>query len=155
LPRRVRVKAVFADGAFGDVLVDVPVGEPLPAAPVLAPTGSPKRGEKRLVVVGDVGADEYSITVDECREHSVNGTDPCQTVLDAWFARQGAALVLRGDSPAADPKLVTSDGKTMRVASDQTWSHEHSVRILVLATRRREVGGLALTATTLSETDLR
>lgn len=144
------IKILFEDDTYASKEVTVPIPARLAAPALVEPTATPVQGGTMAMKFKDVGADDYEIAVNLCREYGDDGINPCLDGVNYQLKRKDGVLADVTYQTLYPIKIVQEDGIIV-LTSDFTINFEESVEYSIIARKFEEIGEKVYTATTSYE----
>lgn len=144
------IKILFEDETYASKEITVPVPARLAAPALVEPAATPEQGSSLTMRFKDVGADDYEIAVNLCREYGDDGINPCLDGVNYQLKRKDGVLADVTYQTLYPIKIVQEDGMII-LTSDFPISFEESVEYSIIARKFEEMGGRVPATTTSYE----
>lgn len=128
-------KVLFEDGVFLTTKVHIPYPTALKTPEITFPTAIPKQADAFSMKFNDVGADEYSVSVEPCSEYQNNGINPCLD-REVYYIERVDGVLTKMPSEK-EFTLEVKDG-VVSVSSDLHLIFGESLTYDVLATKKTD-----------------
>lgn len=144
------VKILFEDDTYAYKEITVPVPARLSAPALVEPVATPEQGSAMVLKFKDVGADDYEIAVNLCKEYGYDGINPCLDGVNYQLKRKDGMFADVTYQTSYPIEIVQEDGMIV-LTSDFPINFEESVEYSIIARKFEEIGEKMHTTTTSYE----
>lgn len=140
------IKATFADGAYAEKEITVPVPDTMLEPTILSPTQAPAQGANFTLQFTDVGADTYKVRMALCWPYNNDGINPCLNDRMYEFTRDAkGGFSYEYTSDELNTVAATLANGVVTVTADVPQLFGESVEYSVTAVKNTEVNGTQTT----------
>lgn len=144
------IKILFEDDTYVSKEITVPIPARLASPALLEPAVMPKQGSTLTMKFKDVGADDYEIAVNLCKEYGNDGINPCLDGVNYRLKRKDGVISDVTYQPLYPIKII-QEGEMIILISDFPINFEEGVEYSIIAKKLEEIGEKPYTATTSYE----